>query len=49
MTLASELENGLEFVTMLRKLNIIASIGHSDSTKEEVQAAVEAGVTQATH
>ncbi|MCH7322461.1 N-acetylglucosamine-6-phosphate deacetylase [Solibacillus sp. MA9] len=49
MTLAPELENGLELVTMLRKLNIIASIGHSDATMEEVQAAVEAGVTQATH
>lgn len=49
MTLAPELENGLAFVTALRKLQIIASMGHTDATMEEVQAAVEAGVTQATH
>lgn len=49
MTLAPELENGLAFVAALRKLHIIASMGHTDATMEEVQAAIEAGVTQATH
>ncbi|MEK4426671.1 N-acetylglucosamine-6-phosphate deacetylase [Solibacillus sp. FSL K6-1523] len=49
MTVAPELENGLAFVKKLRNLNIIASMGHTDATMDEVQTAVEAGVTQATH
>ena len=49
MTIAPELEDGLAFVKQLRKLNIIASMGHTDATMDEVQTAVEAGVTQATH
>ncbi|MEG0439449.1 MAG: N-acetylglucosamine-6-phosphate deacetylase [Solibacillus sp.] len=49
MTIAPELEDGLAFVKQLRNLNIIASMGHTDATMDEVQTAVEAGVTQATH
>ncbi|MEG0471559.1 MAG: N-acetylglucosamine-6-phosphate deacetylase [Solibacillus sp.] len=49
MTIAPELENGLAFVKKLRHLNIIASMGHTDATMDEVQTAVDAGVTQATH
>ncbi len=49
MTIAPELEDGLAFVKQLSNLNIIASMGHTDATMDEVQTAVEAGVTQATH
>lgn len=49
VTVAPELENGLAFVKKLRQLNVVASMGHTDATMDEVQTAVEAGVTQATH
>lgn len=49
MTIAPELENGIDFVKKLRDCKIIASMGHTDATMDEVEVAVEAGVTQATH
>jgi N-acetylglucosamine-6-phosphate deacetylase len=49
VTLASELPGGLELIQYLSNHHIIASIGHSDATFEEVKQAVEAGSTQVTH
>lgn len=49
VTLAPELTGGLELVHYLSENNIIASIGHSDATFSEAVAAIENGVTQATH
>ena len=49
ITVAPELEGGMAFVEELNKQGIIVSIGHSDATFEEVERAVTAGVTQATH
>ena len=49
VTVAPEMENGLEFIKHLSKNSVTASIGHTDSTYEDVKAAVEAGATQVTH
>lgn len=49
MTIAPEIEGGFPFIKELKKLGILASIGHSDATIEEVEIAVNKGVTQATH
>ena len=49
VTLAPEVEGGLELVKALHNQGVIASIGHSDATLEEVKHAVALGVTQGTH
>ncbi|RXT04376.1 N-acetylglucosamine-6-phosphate deacetylase [Ammoniphilus sp. CFH 90114] len=49
VTLAPEQEGGLELTAYLRETGVVASVGHSDATYEEVVKAIEAGVTQATH
>ncbi|MCM3588230.1 N-acetylglucosamine-6-phosphate deacetylase [Mesobacillus maritimus] len=49
VTLAPEQPGGLEFVKHLKENNIIASIGHSDATYEEVVEAIEAGASHVTH
>ncbi|OCA82458.1 N-acetylglucosamine-6-phosphate deacetylase [Bacillus sp. FJAT-27225] len=49
VTLAPELPGGLELTHYLKSKGIVASIGHSDATYEEVIKAIEAGATQATH
>ncbi|SDZ11879.1 N-acetylglucosamine-6-phosphate deacetylase [Evansella caseinilytica] len=49
VTLAPEEENGLELVRELKKTGVVASIGHSDATYEQVVEALKAGVTHATH
>lgn len=49
VTLAPELPNCLEFIKQLKQKNIIASIGHTDATFAETQAAIAAGCTHATH
>jgi len=49
VTLAPERDGGLDLVAYLKKTGVVASIGHSDAVYEEVKAAVEAGVTHATH
>lgn len=49
VTLAPELPGALEMVSALRKMGVIASVGHTDATYTETCAAIEAGCTQATH
>lgn len=49
VTLAPETTNGLAFIKSLAEDGVIASIGHSDGTLEEVQAAVRAGASHVTH
>jgi N-acetylglucosamine-6-phosphate deacetylase len=49
VTLAPEQENGLELTKYLRDSGVVASIGHSDATYKEVVAAIDAGITHATH
>lgn len=49
MTVAPEVEDGQALIQTLNKLGIISSIGHSDATFEEVELAVNNGITQATH
>jgi len=49
VTIAPEIEGGFLFIESLKDLNVIASIGHSDASIEEVNRAVALGVRQATH
>lgn len=49
VTIAPEVEGGFAFIEALKDLNVIASIGHSDATIEEVDSSVALGVRQATH
>ncbi|MFD2683075.1 N-acetylglucosamine-6-phosphate deacetylase [Bacillus seohaeanensis] len=49
VTVAPEQPGGLELVRYLKENEIIASIGHSDATYEEVSGAIEAGVNHVTH
>ncbi|GIV07615.1 MAG: N-acetylglucosamine-6-phosphate deacetylase [Fimbriimonadales bacterium] len=49
VTLAPEMEGGLELTQYLAQQGIIVSIGHTDATYEQVQRAVERGARHATH
>jgi N-acetylglucosamine-6-phosphate deacetylase len=49
VTLAPEMPGGLETVRYLAAQGVIASIGHSDATYEEVRAAIDAGARHTTH
>lgn len=49
VTVAPELDGGLELIRMLRDRGHIVSIGHSGATYDEARAAIASGVTQATH
>ncbi|WP_078411336.1 N-acetylglucosamine-6-phosphate deacetylase [Priestia abyssalis] len=49
VTMAPEQPNGLELVRYLKEQGVVASIGHSDATYEEVVKSMEAGVNHATH
>jgi N-acetylglucosamine-6-phosphate deacetylase len=49
VTLAPEQAGGIEMIRYLREKSIIASIGHSDATYEQVIEAVKAGVNNVTH
>jgi N-acetylglucosamine-6-phosphate deacetylase len=49
MTLAPELPGALQLIGALVKRGVIASIGHSDASYEDVCAAVGAGARAATH
>lgn len=49
ITLAPETRGAMELIKKLAEEGIIASIGHSDATFEEVQAAVRSGSSHVTH
>lgn len=49
VTLAPELPNSLELIRYLTQHNIIASLGHSNATYAEADAAIAAGCSHATH
>ncbi|MDW8514917.1 N-acetylglucosamine-6-phosphate deacetylase [Priestia flexa] len=49
VTLAPEELGGTELVKYLNQTNVVASIGHSDATYEEVVAAIGAGASHVTH
>lgn len=49
MTLAPEMEHGLELVGIARKAGVICSAGHSQATWEQMMAAIDAGVSHVTH
>ncbi|ETI66828.1 N-acetylglucosamine-6-phosphate deacetylase [Neobacillus vireti] len=49
VTLAPERPGGLEMIRYLKEEGIIASIGHTDATFEEVNEAIEAGANHVTH
>lgn len=42
-------EQGIELVSYAKELGVVVSIGHSNATAKETQAAVAQGVTQGTH
>lgn len=49
VTLASEVEGGLDLVKHLAKIGVVASIGHTGAKFSDVEAAVAAGATNVTH
>jgi N-acetylglucosamine-6-phosphate deacetylase len=49
VTLAPEEKHGLTLTAHLKEHGVVASIGHSDAVYEEVKAAIQAGITHATH
>lgn len=49
VTMAPELEGGLELVRALSAAGIRVSLGHSGATYEEAMAAIDAGARHATH
>lgn len=49
VTLAPEEENGLDLIKYLKEHNIIASIGHSNSTYKIVEQSIKNGLTSVTH
>lgn len=49
VTLAPEEENGLDLIKYLKEHNIIASIGHSNSTYRIVEQSIKNGLTSVTH
>ncbi len=49
VTIASELDGGIELVKWLRARGHIVSLGHSAADYEQGRAAIAAGATQATH
>ncbi|GEN33494.1 N-acetylglucosamine-6-phosphate deacetylase [Aneurinibacillus danicus] len=49
VTVAPERSGGMEFVSHLARSGIVASVGHSDATYEEVAEGVRHGLRHATH
>ena len=49
LTIAPEMDPGLELIRQASALGIQVSLGHSDATVEEARAAVDAGARHATH
>jgi N-acetylglucosamine-6-phosphate deacetylase len=49
VTLAPEMDGGLDLVRLLAAAGHVVSIGHSGATYDQARAAIEAGVRHATH
>ncbi|MEY9864826.1 N-acetylglucosamine-6-phosphate deacetylase [Peribacillus sp. B2I2] len=49
VTLAPEQPNGLDLAAHLRETGVVASIGHSDATYDQIDEAIQAGTTHVTH
>lgn len=49
ITMAPEEENGLELIRYLSETGVIASIGHTSATYQQVHEAIKAGATHVTH
>lgn len=49
VTIAPEVDGALKLIKYLREKNITASVGHTDSTYDDVALGFKAGITHATH
>jgi N-acetylglucosamine-6-phosphate deacetylase len=49
LTLAPELPGALNLISVARKAGIVVSLGHTDATYEQAQAAIDAGASHAAH
>ena len=49
VTVAPELDGALPFIAALRQRGITVSLGHSEASADEVEAAIAAGATHVTH
>ena len=49
MTLSPELDGSEAVIRLLREHGVVVSLGHSDATPEDLQRAVEAGLSQVCH
>ncbi|MGN8644769.1 N-acetylglucosamine-6-phosphate deacetylase [Gracilibacillus sp. HCP3S3_G5_1] len=49
VTLAPEVNGGMEFVHFLKSQGIIASAGHTDATAQEIKTAIKYGLSHITH
>lgn len=49
VTLAPEQPNGLDLAAHLKATGVVASIGHSDATYDQIYEAIQAGTTHVTH
>lgn len=49
VTLAPELDGGLDAVRLIRSHGAVAAIGHTDASYEQTRAALQAGATAGTH
>jgi N-acetylglucosamine-6-phosphate deacetylase len=49
VTLAPELEGGLDAIAELAGAGVVASLGHTDATLSEERAGIDAGATMVTH
>jgi N-acetylglucosamine-6-phosphate deacetylase len=49
LTLAPELPGALDLIAAARKAGLVVSLGHTDATYEQAQAAIEAGASHAAH
>ena len=49
LTLAPELPGALDLIAAARKAGLVVSLGHTDATYEQAQAAIAAGATHAAH
>ncbi|TFH01395.1 MAG: N-acetylglucosamine-6-phosphate deacetylase [Calditrichales bacterium] len=49
VTVAPEMEGALSFIEKLRKMDIVVALGHHNGSAEQIQAAIDAGASIATH